>query len=126
MIKPCLQLLSQLFVRFRYPISTPEDVATDLGLNLSNFLTFQEFISHLTNPHHRPTKLSRFMPRDQAEKNFRLALRKEKFQSNSLFSYHFNGGWMEFMLHFDENARLRRLYIRHKDLKQKYEIPISQ
>jgi hypothetical protein len=125
MIKPCLQLFSQLFVRFRYPISMPEDVATDLGLTLSNLLTFQEFMSHLTNPHHRPTKLSRFMPRDQAENNFRFALRKEKFQSNSLFSYHFNGGWMEFILHFDENARLRRLYIRHKDLKQKYEIPIS-
>ncbi len=66
------------------------------------------------------------MPREQAEDMFRLAIRKEKFQQNSLFSYHFKGGWVEFVLQFDEQARLRRLYTRHKDLKQKCEIPISR
>lgn len=114
-----------LFVRFRYPISMPEEVGSDLGINFSNFLTFQEFIGCLTNPLYRPTKLTRFMPRAQAEEHFRCALRKERFSQNSLFSYHFNGGWMEFMLQFDEQARLRRLYILHKDLKQKHEILIS-
>lgn len=113
------------FLRFRYPVSMPEDVATDLGLNISNFLTFQEFINHLIDPRHRPKNLIRFMPRNQAEDIFRYALRKERFQQNSLFSYHFKGGWMEFILQFDDQSRLRRLYIRHKDLKQKYEIPIS-
>lgn len=115
----------RLFVRFRYPVSMPEDVAADLGLNISNSLSFQEFIHCLTDPCHRPTKLTRFMPRDQAEDIFRLALRKERFQQNSLFSYHFKNGWMEFILQFDEQSRLRRLYIRHKDLKQKHEIGIS-
>src|SRR4051812_48473904 len=117
--------LLRLFVRFRYPISTPEEVGSDLGLNISNLLTFQEFIACLTHPHYRPAKLTRFMPRQQAEDIFRQARRKERFQQDSLFSYHFNGGWMEFMLQFDEQSRLRRLYIRHKDLKQKHEISIS-
>jgi hypothetical protein len=117
--------ITRLFARFRYPVSLPEDIATDLGLNISNSLSFQQFIHCLTDPSHRPTKLTRFMPRDQAEEIFRLALRKEKFQQNSLFSYHFKRGWMEFILQFDEQSRLRRLYICHKDLKQKHEIGIS-
>jgi hypothetical protein len=118
------QPLMQLFVRFRYPVSMPEDVAKDLGLKLSNTLSFQKFIYLLTNSDHRPTKLSRFMPRDLAEQTFRTALKKERFQYNSLFSYHFKTGWMEFMLQFDNESRLRRLYIRHKDLKQQHEIEI--
>lgn len=120
MLKPFLHLL----VRFRYPVSMPEDVASDLGIQISNSLNFKQFIHCLTDPRQRPTKLSRFMPRDQAEDIFRLAKRKERFQQNSLFSYHFKGGWVEFILQFDEQSRLRRLYIRHKDLKQKHEISI--
>jgi hypothetical protein len=115
----------RLFIRLRYPVSMPEDVAADLGLELTNSLNFQEFIHCLTDPRHRPRKLTRFMPREQAEDIFRLARRKERFQQNSLFSYHFKGGWMEFMLQFDEKARLRRLYIRHKALKETHEIPMN-
>lgn len=120
-LKPFLQLL----IRLRYPVSLPEDVAKDLGLNISNSFTFTEFINYLTDPSHRPTKLMRFMPRHQAENIFRCALRQERFQQNSLFSYYFKGGWMEFVLEFDEHSRLRRLYIRHKILKKKHEISIS-
>lgn len=120
-----LKPLLSLFVRFRYPVSLPEDVAADLGINMTNSLSFREFIHRLTDPVHRPTKLTRFMPREEAEDIFRSALRKERFQQNSLFSYHFKGGWMEFILQFDEQARLRRLYIRHKYLKHKHEIRIS-
>ena len=120
-----LQPLLHLFTRFRYPVSLPEDVGSDLGLEMTNSLNFQEFIHRLTDPCHRPTKLARFMPREQAEDIFRLARRKEKFKQNSLFSYYFKGGWMEFILQFDEQSRLRRLYICHKTLKQKHEIPIA-
>jgi hypothetical protein len=126
-MKKAIKSFSKLFVRLRYPFSMPEDVATDLGLlHISNSFSFKEFTDYLTDPHTRPSKLTRFMSREQAEDIFRKALRKERFPHNSLFSYHFNGGWMEFVLQFDEQSRLRRLYIRHKDLKQKYEIPISQ
>lgn len=120
-----LKPLLYLFTRFRYPVSMPEDVASDLGFDITNSLKFKEFIHCLTDPCRRPSKLTRFMPREQAEEIFRLAKRKEKFQKDTLFSYHFKGGWMEFILHFDEQSRLRRLYMRHRDLKQKHEISIS-
>lgn len=120
-----LEHIRRCLIRFRYPLSMPEDVAKDLGLDISNFLSFPEFVKFLTNPYIRPAKLTKFMPRKEAEEIFRKALRKEKFSQNSLFCYHFNGGWMEFMLQFDEQSRLRRMYIHHKDLKQKYEIQIG-
>lgn len=119
------QPILHLLIRLRYPVSMPEDVASDLGLSITNSLKFQEFIQCLIDPCQRPTKLTRFMPREQAEDIFRLAKRKERFKQNSLFSYHFKGGWMEFNLQFDEQSRLRRLYICHKDLKKKHEISIS-
>lgn len=123
MIK-ALDLFWHFVIRYRYPISLPEDIAKDLGLNVSNFMTFKEFIGCLTDPLLRPAKLTKFMPRERAEELFQTALRKEKFRQNSLFSYHFNGGWMEFMLQFDEQSRLKGIYIHHKDLKNKHEIPI--
>lgn len=119
-----LDFFKRFIIRFRYPVSTPEDVAKDLGLNISNFLPFEQFIDCLLHLPVPPRKLTKFMPREQAESIFRMALRKEKFKQNSLFSYYFNGGWMEFMLQFDEQSRLRRIYIHHKDLKQKCEMSI--
>jgi hypothetical protein len=125
MIGKFFNSFSHFFIRYRYPCSTPEEVASDLGLNLTNKLSFAEFIAYLTNPEHKPAKILKFMPRERAENLFQKARRKEKFRHNSLFSYYFNEGWMEFILQFDDQSRLRRLYILHKDLKQKYEIPIS-
>lgn len=119
------QAFLHLWIRFRYPVSMPEDVSSDLGLSLKNSLKFPEFIHCLIDPRHRPSKLTRFMPREEAEEIFRLAKRKERFKQNTLFSYHFKGGWMEFNLHFDEQSRLRRLYICHKDLQKQHEISIS-
>jgi hypothetical protein len=115
-----------IFIRFRYPVSTPEEVAKDLGFAVSNSLTFQQFINSLLDPTLRPQKLTRFMPRQQAENMFHFALRREIFQQDTLFSYYFKSGWVEFNLHFDDQARLRRLYVRNKNLKQKQEIFISQ
>jgi len=65
-----------------------------------------------------PTKLSRFMNREKAERHFRSAVRKETFGCFSIFSFYFRQGWMEFVLHFDERSRLRRVYLQHKDIKQ--------
>lgn len=114
----------RFFLRFRYPLSLPEDIAIALGIPLSNFLCFDEVIAHLIHPQMKPSNLEKFMPRTEAEKAFGNALRKESFQNLSLFFYHFNGGWMSFMLQFDEQSRLRRLYIQHKNLRMKHEIPI--
>jgi hypothetical protein len=66
------------------------------------------------------------MPRKDAEAAFQRARRKEHFCRNSLFSYYFHEGWLEFCLHFDEKNRLRRIYLQHKRLESELgvEIPL--
>lgn len=115
-------------IRFRYPVSLPEDIAHALGIELSNFITFDQFVEMLIAPSLRPTKLCKFMPRDVAEGAFSNALRKEKFRLNTLCSYYFSEGWVEFILQFDESSRLRRIYVNHKKIREDkgIEIPLSQ
>lgn len=121
-----LSIFFRFFLRFRYPVSLPEDIADALGVNFSNYLTFEELFVRLTSPDCCPKRLMRFMPREQAEKAFVTAQRKERFAQNTLFSFYFNEGWLEFSLHFDNDARLRRMYIQHKKIKQHrgVEIPL--
>ena len=123
-----LDWLYRMILRFRYPVTLPEEIATDLGITISNFMTFNEFVSQLTQTSCRPGKLKRFMPREDAEAAFECAQRKEIFGRNSLFSYYFNEGWLEFSLHFDEHSRLRRIYLQHQcvDEEQGIEIPLDQ
>ena len=106
-----LESLTRLISRFRYPVSLPEDVARDIGMHLPNTLCFLEFLRLLGSPHQRPAKLRKFMSRTLAESTFESALKKEAFKSCSLFSYYFNKGWLVFALYFDEDSRLRRVYI---------------
>lgn len=122
-----LDFLSRFFLRFRYPLSMPEDVGDALGIQISNWVTFQEFVSSLTSPNCRPTKLKKFMPREKAEEAFLSAPIKEKFQHNTLISYCFNEGFVEFILHFDEQSKLRRIYLQHKGIKHDrgFEIPLK-
>lgn len=120
--------LWRFFLRFRYPVSLPEDIAKALGVHLSNFLTFEEFVKMLSCPSFRPTRLQKFMSRKKAEEAFQGALKKEHFRQKSLFSYYFNEGWLEFILLFDEESRLRRIYIQHKQIPEELglEIPLSR
>lgn len=106
-----LESLTRLICRFRYPVSLPEDVAHDLGMHLPNTLNFQEFLYLLSSPYQRPAKLRKYMSRTLAESTFESALKKESFRSCSLFSYYFNKGWLVFALYFDEDGRLRRIYL---------------
>jgi hypothetical protein len=117
--------LFYVFHRFRYPASLPEEIAGELGVKLSNFLTFEEFVSFLTNPSCQPSRLQRFMDREMAEAVFESAQRKEKFGRSSLFSYYFHEGWLEFNLCFDEQARLRRVYLQHKHIAAEQGVEIS-
>lgn len=103
-----LASLSRFISRFRHPVSLPEDVAKDIGISVSNNLDFNEFLEYLSS-NCRPTKLRKFMPRQEAEAAFNSALKKENFNSNTLFSYYFNKGWLVFALHYDREGRLRRL-----------------
>ena len=106
-----LESLTRLISRFRYPVSLPEEIAHDLGMHLPNSLSFQEFLQLLASPHQRPAKLRKYMSRTLAEATFESALKKEAFKSCSLFSYYFNKGWLVFALYFDEDSRLRRVYL---------------
>lgn len=123
-----LDSVYRLIQRLRYPVSLPEDVANALGIHVSNFMTFDQFVSQLVSPKCRPTRLKKFMPREKAEEAFAGALRKEYFKHNSLFSYYFNEGWMEFVLFYDEHSRLRRIYLQHKHIVEEegIEIPLSR
>ncbi len=103
--------LTRLISRFRYPVSMPEDVAHDLGFHLPNTLCYRDFLKLLSSAQYRPTKLWKMMPRELAEATFQSALKKENFKSSSLFSYYFNKSWLVFALYFDEDHRLRRLYL---------------
>lgn len=121
-----LEHLSYFFLRFRYPVSLPEEIASALGVKISNLLPFEEFVKQLISPSCRPTRLTKFMPREEAEEAFNNALCKDHFLQNTLCSYHFNEGKLVFVLQFDKQSRLRRIYIQHKCIPQEegLEIPL--
>ncbi|MBJ7449595.1 MAG: hypothetical protein JHC93_04470 [Parachlamydiales bacterium] len=119
-----LDNLKKVYCRFHYPVSLPEDVACALGIQAPNHLSFEEFVQLLQSPEGKPTRLTKFMPRHLAEMAFQSALRKETFKKTSLFSYYFCKGWLAFFLQFDDQHRLRRLYIQHRDLSQGENIEI--
>jgi hypothetical protein len=106
----------KLFLRLRYPVSLPEDVIEALGIEVPHSIDFKEFMCVLTSQKCTPKNLLRFMPRRKAEALFTSAVRKECFRNESLYSYYFHESWVEFVLHFDQDSRLRRVYIQHKDL----------
>lgn len=119
--------LKKVYCRLHYPVSLPEDVAQALGIEATSRLCFEEFIALLRSREGQPKRLFKYMPREDAEQAFHGALRKETFKKCALFSYYFSRGWLEFSLQFDDQARLRRLYLQHKDLDQgeKVEIHLS-
>lgn len=112
-----LDCFSRFFLRFRYPVTLPEDIAQALGITVSNSIKFDELIKKLTSPDCCPTKLKKFMNRSEVEEAFCAAQRKEHFKQISLFSYYFSEGWVEFKLEFDSDSLLRRMYIQHRLIK---------
>jgi hypothetical protein len=115
-IRVLRHLLNSATLRFRYPVSLPEDIAEALGLPLANSLSFNDFILQLCQPACPPTRLSRFMPREEAEKSFLKAVRKERYAGKTVLSYYFSEGWMEIILQFDKESRLRRVYLHHREI----------
>lgn len=117
----------RLLLRFRFPISLPEEVAEALGIYLPSSVNSQDLIARLTNKGCQPTRLIRFMPRYKAEEAFHRAWRCDRFSHITLFTYYFLEGLVEFCLHFDAEGRLRRLYVQHRSLKEELgiEIPLG-
>lgn len=114
-IRVLRHLLNSATLRFRYPVSLPEDIAEALGIPLTNCLSFNEFILQLCTAC-SPTRLCRFMPRHEAEKAFLKAVRTERYAEKTVLSYYFSEGWMEIILQFDRESRLRRVYLHHRKL----------
>lgn len=108
------EVLERAFLRFRYPVSLPEEIARSLGVKLSNYLSFEDLVEQVckTSPKH----LIKFMEREIAEKMFQNAVKFERFSSKTVFSYYFSEGWVEFILQFDRESRLRRIYLLHRDI----------
>lgn len=106
-----IEHITRLISRFRYPVSLPEDLARDLGIQIPNTVNFCQLLKYLKSSDLRLTRFKRFMPRELAENAFRSALKKESFKSSTLFSYYFKKSWLVFALYFDEEGGLRRLYV---------------
>lgn len=117
--------LGRFFCRFRYPVSLPQDVADVLGLRVTNFIRFDRLLQMVTGPETCPSQLARMMPREHAERVFCSAVRTEKFHSKSLYSYYFPSGWLEFTLHFDDDSRLRRMFVQHRSIASERGVEIS-
>ena len=124
-MRSAIDHLVRLAMRFRYPVSLPEDVARALGVEISNFVTFEDFVEQITQHQCCPSRLTKFMPREKAELAFTTALHKERFGDRTLCSYFFNEGWIEFDLRFDNESRLRRIYLQHKEIAADEGIEIS-
>ncbi len=118
----------KLVARLRHPHTLPEEVAQILGLNVSNYLSYEQFTQLLCKQGHCPKTLMRFMPREQAERIFSSASYKEHFCNESHFSYSFKQGVIDFTLTYDAENRLRRLYLNHRgmNLDEKLEIPLNK
>ncbi len=117
--------LTRLLARFRHPFSLPEDVTETLGIQVSNFLSFDELINKMASSRCNPLSLAKYMPRREAEAAFRHATCVEKFGEKTLVSYFFPEGWVEFVLKFDKESRLRRIYLLHKGIDNEEGVEIS-
>jgi hypothetical protein len=117
--------IERTFLRLRYPVSLPEEIAEALGVSFSNYLSFKDFLAVLSEPLSAPKRLSRFMPRATAENVFCNAARTERFSERTLVSYHFPEGWVEFILQFDRESRLRRVYLLHREIASDQGIELS-
>ncbi|MEC7838839.1 MAG: hypothetical protein VX777_02230 [Chlamydiota bacterium] len=120
-----LDRLTRFLARFRYPVSLPEDVTETLGVQVSNFLSFDELIKKVASSRCNPLSLAKYMPRKDAERAFQRATCIERFGEKTLVSYFFPEGWVEFILKFDRQSRLRRIYLLHKGIEDEGGIEIS-
>lgn len=112
--------------RLRYPVSLPSEVADALGIEFPPEYSLEELINLLLEARARPKALIKYMKRENAENCFLNAVKRERFNQKTVISYYFSQGWVEFMLQFDNEARLRRLYLYHYSARtpQGVEIPL--
>lgn len=108
----------------RYPVSSPHDVLSALGVQEdARDLNFHQFLKKIIT--RAPKRLCRWMTRDEVEKCFSSAYKKECFHHTTLVSYYFLQGWLEFILEFDQSKSLRRLYVQHPLLNSSQSIELE-
>ncbi|CRX38044.1 hypothetical protein [Estrella lausannensis] len=118
--------LATLVARIWHPVALPEEIAGCFGLKVSNFLSVEDLIGVLCKSQCYTTCLSRYMPREIAESVFRHATSVESFGEKTIISYYFRDGWVEYVLLFDQEDRLRRIYLYHRAIeKEGIEIPLT-
>lgn len=118
--------LTKLVARIWYPVALPEDIANCFGLKVSNLLSLEDLLGVLKRSQSYTSFLSRYMPRDIAESVFRRATSIESFGEKTIASFYFRGGWMEYVLQFDKEDRLRRVYLCHRQIESEgVEIPLT-
>lgn len=122
-----MQDLKNFCVRFRHPVSVPQDISLALGVDIPPFASFDNIIRFLTSPPCCPGTLKKYMLRSRAEKFFANARRQDIFAERILFSYYFLRGCIEFDLRFDQEDRLRRVYVNYSGAKTDLgiELPIE-
>ena len=127
-ISLCFQGMYRAVAHLKHPISLPEDIGYALSFPVSNFVSTSELLTILKSDGFMPHNLSRFMQREKAELYFHKAITKDYFMDRSIFSYSFHNNFVEFVLEFDADSRLRRLYLRHDSiLMQKgKELPLPE
>lgn len=118
--------LSRFFARIWYPVALPEDLTEAFGVELSNYLSYSKLLEKISSCHLHPQKLAKYMPRRLAESVFKHATSMEIFKDKSIASYYFQEGCIEFVLSFDHNGTLRRVYLLHKAVENEegIELPL--
>lgn len=118
--------LRRLMMRWRHPFCLPEEVLSVLGLESPSLtLSFDELMHFLSSAECQPQNLMRYMSRVDAEAVFSEALKKERFNNETLFSFYFAESWVEFILHFDSESKLRRVYLQYNGLDDDEGIEIN-
>lgn len=108
----------------RYPVSSPNDVLLALGMesDLSD-VVFNQFIKKIVT--RVPRRIYRDMTREEAERCFATAYKKEVFHTTTHASFCFFQGWLEFVLEFDRSRHLRRLYVHHPLLSSSQSVELE-
>lgn len=121
-------MLKRVFYRLlshlRYPISSPHDVLSALGVSEElQDVDFHHFLKKVVT--RVPRRIFRCMGREDVERCFSSAYKKESFHRTTHASYYFMQGWLEFVLEFDESRLLRRLYVHHQLLSSSQSVELE-
>jgi hypothetical protein len=95
----------------------PDELLKTLGLDLKGNSSIEDLLEKLNHSKSLHIKLKKFMTKREVENAFISAEKKEHFSRHSLYSYYFSKGWVGFFVSFDQDLKLRRVYLQYKSLR---------